>query len=54
MLLMLIYLRLLAIDIVKLKWITVLDGSTTCVDKGNNTSLMDLGFAKTFDLVPHR
>ena len=51
---MLIYLRLLAIDLVKLKWITLLDGFTNSVGKGNNISLMNLGFAEIFALVPDR
>lgn len=51
---MLIYLRSPAIELVKLKWITLLDGFTNCVDDGNNINLMVLGFGKTFTLVPHR
>lgn len=48
---MLIYLRLLAVDLVKLKWITLLDSFTNYADKGNNIPLMDLGFDKKFALV---
>lgn len=51
---MLICLRLLAVDLVKLKQITLLDSFTHYADKGNNIPLMDLGFAKKFALVPHR
>lgn len=51
---MLIYLGLLKTDLVKLKWVTLFDVFTNSFDKGNNISLMDLGFAKTFVLVPHR
>lgn len=52
--LMLICLGLWAIDLIKLKWLTLLDSFTSCVDKGNTISLMDLDFPKTSDLVPHR
>jgi len=51
---MLIYLELLTIDFVKLKWITLFDGFTTSVGNRNNTNLMDLGFSEAFGLVPHR
>lgn len=51
---MLIYVGLLAIDLVKLKWITLLDGIINCVDKGNDISLRDSGFDETFALVPLR
>lgn len=51
---MLIYLRLLAVDLVKLKWITLLDSFTNYADKENNIPLMELVFAKRFALVPHR
>lgn len=52
--LMLIYLGSWAIDLVKLKRLTVLDSFTSCVDKGNAISLMDSDFPKTFALVPYR
>lgn len=51
---MLIYLRLLAVDLVKLKWIILLDSFTNYADKQNNIPLMDLVFAKKIALVPHR
>lgn len=51
---MLIHLGSWAIDLVKLKRLTVLDSFTSCVDKENTISLMDLDFPKTFALDPYR
>lgn len=51
---MLIHLGSWAIDLVKLKRLTVLDSFTSCVDKENTISLMDLDFPKTFVLDPYR
>lgn len=51
---MLIYLRLLAVDLVKLKWITLLDSFTNYANKENNIPLMDLDFAEKFSFIPHR
>lgn len=52
---MLIYLRLLGVDLVKLKWVTLLDSFTNYADKEKNIPLTDLGFAKKkIALVPDR